>query len=361
MQPDTGGRAMDVIQWAETGWIPDWVIRIGIRKLLGTRIRHEQSAEAADAGQSLSAFAEQLRNSPLAVHTDEANTQHYEVPAEFFETVLGPRLKYSCCLFSQGASSLQQAECDMLALTCERADLQDGMKILELGCGWGSLTIWMAEQYPQAQIVAVSNSHGQRRYIEQRCRALGLGNVEVITCDVCDFDTEQRFDRVVSVEMFEHMRNYQELLRRISTWLLPGGSLFVHVFCHRELPYLFETEGAANWMGRHFFTGGMMPSEDLLPQFQDDLKLSRSWRVNGLDYATTCEAWLQRLDAHYATLKRRFAADLGDKEAARTLQRWRMFFMSCAELFRYRDGREWYVAHYLFHRAAVDTAQQAST
>lgn len=339
---------MDVIQWAESGWIPDWLIRIGIRKLLAARIRDERSLHQQQAGESLSTFVQQLRNSPLAVHTQEANSQHYEVPAEFFQAVLGPRLKYSCCLYSQGAESLVAAEQEMLDLTCRRAGLQDGMQILELGCGWGSLTIWMAQQYPNSQIVAVSNSHGQRRFIEQRCRELNLTNVEVITCDVCEFDIDRQFDRVVSVEMFEHLRNYQELLRRISTWLKPEGSLFVHVFCHRELPYLFETEGAANWMGRHFFTGGMMPSEDLLPQFQDDLKLSQAWTVNGLDYAATCEAWLERLDQNYAALKQRFAADLGAKEAARTLQRWRIFFMACAELFRHRDGTEWYVAHYLF-------------
>ena len=352
---------MDAIQWAEKGWIPDWLIRIGIRRLLAARIRDEQSAERDRSGQRLEAFVEQLRNSPLAVHTEEANTQHYEVPAEFFQTVLGPRLKYSCCLYSEGAQDLAEAERDMLRLTCERAGLSDGMKILELGCGWGSLTIWMAEHYPQAQIVAVSNSHGQRRFIEQKCQSLGFNNVEVITCDVREFDTDHRFDRVVSVEMFEHMRNYQELLRRIAGWLLPGGSLFVHIFCHRELPYLFETEGAANWMGRHFFTGGMMPSEDLLPQFQDDLALSQSWTVSGLDYAATCEAWLQRLDEHHAELQQRFAADLGAKEAATTLQRWRIFFMSCAELFRYRGGTEWYVAHYLVNNVPVGTAPEALT
>ncbi len=342
---------MDIIQWAERGWAPDWLIRVGIRRLLATRLRQERRPGAEECQQTLARFVQALRDSPLALHTQQANEQHYEVPAEFFQQVLGPRLKYSCCLFAEGAETLAAAEEQMLELTCRRAGLEDGMDILELGCGWGSLTIWMAQAYPNARVVAVSNSNGQRRFIEQRCRELELKNVEVLTRDICEFDIDRQFDRVVSVEMFEHLRNYEELLRRISQWLRPHGQLFVHVFCHRDSPYLFETEGAANWMGRHFFTGGMMPSENLLPQFQDDLTLRQQWTVNGNDYARTCEAWLRRLDAQYAALKRRFAADVGNARAALLLQRWRMFFMACAELFRYRGGAEWYVAHYLFENA----------
>ena len=328
------------IQLAERGLFPDRLIRMGIRSLLAARRRNVEEVD-------LTEFANLLRQSPLAVDTDAANRQHYEVPAEFFAIVLGPRLKYSCCLFEQPSTFLAEAEDAMLRLTCERAEIANGMRILELGCGWGSLTLWLAEHYPNCQITAVSNSSRQRQFIAARAAERQLTNIEVITADMRDFASTEQFDRVVSVEMFEHMRNYALLFERVSNWLVPEGKAFVHVFCHRSTPYLFETEGANNWMGRHFFTGGIMPSADLFNCFRDHLHISRQWRVGGLHYWRTCEAWLQNADDQRHQILARFELDLSPREARLQLQRWRMFFMACAELFRYRDGNEWFVEHYL--------------
>ncbi len=335
---------MNLIECAERGFVPDWLIRVGIRRLLGSRL------QASSAGQ-LSEFTNQLRNSPLAVETDAANQQHYEVPAAFFEKVLGPRLKYSSCFFPTPKTTLAEAEENMLRQTCERAEIEDGMRVLELGCGWGSLTLWIAERFPACQLTAISNSASQRQFIESRAAAKGLKNVQVLTADMRDFDIGQQFDRVVSVEMFEHMRNYELLFRRVSGWMTSEGKAFVHVFCHRDTPYLFETEGAANWMGRHFFTGGMMPSEDLFSHFADDLAIERQWRISGLHYWRTCEEWLRNLDRNRAGIVARFGQDLPAREAKLSVQRWRIFFLACAELFRYRGGDEWFVAHYLFQQA----------
>lgn len=344
---------MNLIDLAESGFVPDSLVRIGIRRLLAKRV---QTASANE----LSEFADQLRNSPLAVATDAANQQHYEVPAAFFEKVLGPRLKYSSCWFETPEASLSDAEDEMLRRTCKRAEIEDGMRVLELGCGWGSLTLWIAEQFPSCKVTALSNSSTQRKIIENRARAEGLTNVQVITADMREFATSDKFDRIVSVEMFEHMRNYELLFRRVSDWLVPEGKAFVHVFCHRDTPYLFETEGAANWMGRHFFTGGMMPSEDLFSHFADDLALQRQWRVSGLHYWRTCEAWLRNLDGNRAAILECFREDLPDREAKLSLQRWRIFFMACAELFRYRSGDEWFVGHYMFQRARTQSRREQS-
>lgn len=340
---------MNLIELAETGLIPDSLVRLGIRRLLGRRL-------AKVTPDDLARFVADLSASPLAVETDAANRQHYEVPAEFFQQVLGPRLKYSACLFPATDATLAQAEEAMLRQTCLRAEIEDGMSILELGCGWGSLTLWIAEQFPACDVTAVSNSASQRRFIERRAGDIGLTNVRVITADMREFATDRRFDRVVSVEMFEHMRNFELLFRRVSNWLSDDGKTFVHVFCHRDTPYLFETEGAANWMGRHFFTGGMMPSEGLFSRFAADLKIERQWRVNGLHYWRTCEAWLRNLDRHRTSILARFRQDLSSREARKSVQRWRIFFMACAELFRYRGGDEWFVAHYLFQPVAAGRA-----
>lgn len=343
-----------MIDWAERGLIPDPLLRLGMRRLMAARLRSEALDGVEARYQQFQDRLAELREGPVALHTDAANEQHYEVPAEFFRRVLGRHLKYSCCLWRPGVKSLDEAEAAMLALSCERAGLSDGQDVLELGCGWGSVSLWMARQYPNSRITAVSNSASQREFILGQARERGLGNLQVITADMNDFATDQQFDRIVSVEMFEHMRNYRELLRRIRGWLRPGGQLFVHIFCHREFLYPFETQGEYDWMAQHFFTGGIMPAESMLAYFQEDLSLLSQWRVEGRHYERTSNAWLKRLDASRNELLEVFADVYGRDEAARWLQRWRMFFLAVAELFGYAGGREWFVAHYLFQRRELD-------
>ena len=336
----------------ELGYVPDPVVRAGIRHLCKTRLKSLQSGSSELEQEDFNRYVDDLRRAPIAVHTDAANRQHYEVPPRFFELVLGRNLKYSSCFWPEGCSTLDEAEDLALAETCARAELKDGMRILELGCGWGSLTLAMAARYPDAQIVALSNSALQREHIEAKARERGLRNVRVLTRNIVgveNLDLEfGKFDRVVSVEMFEHLQNYQILFERISGWLAPEGKLFVHVFTHRRFSYPFETEGEDNWMGKYFFTGGQMPAHRLLPRFQENLALEKDWVWNGTHYAKTADAWLENQDRHRATLLPIFAKVYGDAEAGRWFQRWRVFFLSCSELFGYQAGTEWGVSHYLF-------------
>ena len=337
-----------LIELVENGRIPDLLTRAGIRLLLLQRLR-EQAQEGPDQEwQAMMTFVEEMRQSPIALHTQEANEQHYELPPRFFELVLGSHLKYSCCHFPEGVTELEHAEASMLTLTCERAQLQDGQQILELGCGWGALSLWMAKHYPNSSILAVSNSRPQREFIESRAQELGLTNLSVQTCDMNDFTTEQHFDRVVSVEMFEHMRNWQSLLERISNWLKPEGKLFIHIFSHRRYAYAFSSEGDSNWMGRYFFTGGIMPSNDLLLYFQKDLLLEQHWVLSGVHYQRTADAWLQMMDSQKGEILQTFRETYG-KDADVWFQRWRMFFLATSEVWGFRGGNEWLISHYLFN------------
>ena len=340
---------MNLIDLCERRIIPDSLTRLGIRRLCAQRLRDEHADDAVAAWERFRGLLDELRQSPLAIETEAANQQHYEVPARFFELCLGKQLKYSSCYYPRGNETLDEAESAMLALYGERAELADGQRILELGCGWGSLTLWMAARFPNARITGVSNSHSQREHIMARAAERGLSNIEIVTCDVNRLDLgERRFDRAVSIEMFEHMRNYATLLERIGGWLDDGGKLFVHIFCHRELMYPFEVDGDDNWMGRYFFTGGLMPSADTLLHFQQHLALEQQWRLSGTHYEKTANHWLQNQDANTDEVMRVLRAAYGDADAARWAQRWRMFWMACAELFGYRDGNEWLVAHYRF-------------
>ena len=341
----------------ERDLLPDWLLRRAIRHLCAVRLQEETAGGPSAVQARFAALVADLKQSPVALHTADANRQHDEVPAAFFKMVLGPHLKYSSCYFPEGVETLGDAERAMLDLTAARAQLADGQNVLELGCGWGSLSLYMAEHFPNSSITGVSNSASQREYILEQAKLRGLGNLNIITADMNAFSpgVTGHFDRVVSVEMFEHMRNYQVLMQRVSTWLKPDGLLFIHVFAHQTVAYPFEAKGSGDWMAEHFFTGGIMPSAGLLPVFQRDMWLVKQWNVSGTHYQRTSEEWLLLTDQHREEILQLFAGVYGEAEALRWLVRWRVFFMACAELFGYSDGEEWLVCHYLFEKARASS------
>ena len=332
----------------ETGLVPDVLLRWGIRRICAARLREEAAGGVEAQRERRRRLLAQLDAGPVAICTGAANAQHYEVSAEFFQQVLGRHMKYSCGYWPPGVRTLDESEEAMLALTAGRARIAGGQHILELGCGWGSLTLYLAEHFPDCRITAVSNSRSQKKFIDARARHRRFGNVEVITADMNTFDPGKQFDRVVSVEMFEHMRNYRELFARIARWMRPGALLFIHIFAHAQFAYPYEVRGPDDWMARHFFTGGMMPSEDLLPAFGRDLCCIERWRLDGTHYQRTAEAWLARMDANSRLLRPVLAGTYGEDDAQLWWMRWRLFFLACSELWGYRQGSEWIVCHYLF-------------
>jgi len=341
------------VDWTETGLVPDSVIRAGIRRLLERKLAEIHAGDVEKAAIIKNRFVQMMREAPIAPVPDIANAQHYEVPAEFFAEVLGVQRKYSCCYWPKGTPDLDAAEESALDITADRAGIEDGMRVLDLGCGWGSLSLWIARRFPNAMVTSVSNSRSQHDYIAAAANREGLTNLEVIVSDMNDFAPAGRYDRIVSVEMFEHMRNYHELFRRIGSWLLPDGRFFLHVFCHRTTPYEYLDKGPGDWMSRHFFTGGIMPSADLPLRIAGHLAVERQWQWNGGHYAQTLRAWLDRMDSRKHAVMPILGATYGDADAGRWWMRWRIFFMACEELFAYNGGSEWYVSHYLLRKTGT--------
>lgn len=332
----------------EKNMVPDFIIRFGIRRLLRQRLNEQDCGDVEIQQDQMNRFVDHLRTSPVAIHTAAANQQHYEVPTEFFSYVLGQRLKYSSAYWTETTRSLDEAETYMLDMTVRRADLAGGQRILELGCGWGSLSLFMAETFPSSRITAVSNSATQKEFIDRQARLRGLSNLQVVTRDMNEFDTTEVFDRVVSVEMFEHMRNYEHLMAKVAGWLAPGGKLFVHIFAHKSFAYPFEVRDESDWMAKYFFTGGLMPSDHLLFYFTRDLAIEKHWIVNGRHYGRTAEAWLTNMDRNRKHIIPILQTTYGATDAGKWWVFWRVFFMACAELWNFRDGNEWFVSHYRF-------------
>ena len=338
------------IKMAENGMLPDRLVRHGIRKLSEQRLQEISASDCETNTKILHDFVKHMDNASIALVPELANAQHYEVPAQFFEFCLGKNRKYSSCFWLEDTKTLDEAEENALRLTCEHADLKDGQSILELGCGWGSLTLWMGAHYPKAKITGVSNSNSQREFILKTAKERGLSNINIITCDMNEFQPMDNFDRIVSVEMFEHMRNHRKLYNQVHDWLKPKGKFCMHIFVHRSTPYAFEVHGDDDWMSQFFFSGGMMPSDDLPLFFQEKLKLTNRWRWNGTHYEKTANAWLENMDKHAAEITPILQATYGVNDAEKWRNRWRIFYMACAELFGYKNGQEWWVSHYQFER-----------
>lgn len=335
----------------EKNMLPDPVVRFGIRNLLKQRIKEDIGTDHGTKVVKKNDFLEKQDTFPIAVNTVDANEQHYEVPTDFYQYVLGKNKKYSCGHWDN-STNLDDAEAEMLEITTNRAQLEDGHKILELGCGWGSLTLFMANKYPNAKITAVSNSKTQKEFIDKTAKERGLNNITVITCDINKFQIEDaNFDRIVSVEMFEHMRNYKKLLSNVKSWLSDNGKLFIHIFVHKDTPYFFDVKDESDWMSKYFFSGGIMPSDDLLYHFKDLFKVVNHDKVNGVHYSKTAEAWLENQDENKDIIMKLFTEHYGEKDALKWFSYWRVFFMACSELWKYKNGEEWFVSHYLLEKA----------
>jgi len=334
----------------ENDKLPDPVLRAGIRKLLKQRLADETVGDEELQQRKFINLVNELKSSPIAVNTADANEQHYELPTEFFQYCLGKNLKYSSGYWNPGVKDIDTSEDDMLALTCKRAELENGQNVLELGCGWGSLSLYMAAKFPESKFTVVSNSATQKIFIDETAAKRGIQNLTVLTADMNTFTIADSFDRVVSVEMFEHMRNYQLLLAKVASFLKPDGKLFVHIFTHKTLAYKYEVIDESDWMSKYFFTGGIMPSNHLFFYFNDDLKIEKHWVVNGTNYGKTSEAWLSNMDKHKKEIMPILENTYGKDQAVKWWVYWRLFYMACAELFNYNKGNEWMVCHYLFEK-----------
>jgi cyclopropane-fatty-acyl-phospholipid synthase len=338
-----------VIGVAERVPLPDLVIRAAIRGLCSRTAARLSAGDATSDG----AFAREMAARAIAEHTDAANTQHYEVPAAFFAHVLGPNRKYSSCFYRNAGSTLREAEEEALRQSADHAGLADGQSILELGCGWGTLSLWMAQRFPNARIVAVSNSHSQRMYIQGEGAARGFTNLSVITADMNGFEPSRKFDRIVSVEMFEHMMNWRELLGRARSWLMPEGCFFLHIFTHRAGAYLFDRNNSEDWIAQHFFTGGVMPSQQLIRQYADLFEVEKEWRWSGEHYQRTALDWLANFDSHSSEIEAILRKVYGEHTAL-WMRRWRWFFLATSGLFGYAGGSEWGVSHYRMKPVAAE-------
>lgn len=338
-----------VTGFLEKGLVPDGLIRVGIRARLSKKLWAESDGGSAAEEKRKNEILEKIQQSPISIFTESANEQHYELPAAFFEKVLGEHLKYSSGFWKEGVGELDQSEEDMLALTVKRADIQDGQEILELGCGWGSLSLYMAKRFSKSRITVVSNSHSQKKYIDHVASERRLGNLTVITAEMGSLALPQVFDRVVSVEMFEHMRSYPKLFEKVARFMKPEAKLFIHVFAHQKYAYFYEEQDPDDWIARYFFTGGTMPSADLFSYFQNHLAIKTQWQVSGTHYQKTCRAWLRRMDRKKAEILPILQGVYGS-EYKKWWNYWRVFFMACEELFAYRGGKEWMVCHYLLEK-----------
>ena len=330
------------------GLIPDSLLRRGVRNQGRQRL---QMMKNTDLKQEYLTFLKQASSGKIAVHTDDANNQHYEVDSEFFQYCLGKNLKYSSCYWNDDTSSLDEAEDIMLDLYCKRAKIEDGMTILDVGCGWGSLSLYLAQKYPKSKITGVSNSNSQRKFIEKLGYERNLHNLNIVTKDINSFDTNKKFDRIISIEMFEHTKNSKILMDSINKWLAPDGLFFMHVFAHKYNPYYFDTEQKNAWMAKYFFTGGMMPNHDLFKDLESDLNYQKSWMLSGTHYEKTSNAWLDKMDSNKTKILELFRRNNSNSVAKKKFYFWRLFFIACAEIFGYNGGSEWIISHHLFKKS----------
>ena len=330
------------------GLIPDWILRRGVRSQGKERLN---MMNKVDSTKEYSKFINEASTGNIAVNTDDANNHHYEVDSEFFKYCLGKNLKYSCCFWDENTLDLDAAEDNMLEIYSKRAEITDGMNILDIGCGWGSLSLFLAQKYPKSEITGVSNSSSQKIFIDSVASERNISNLNIITRDINDFRTEEKYDRILSIEMFEHTKNTKKLMNLINDWLNPNGLFFMHVFAHKENPYYFDRDQKNAWMAKYFFTGGMMPNHNLFKDLKSNLEYQKSWILSGEHYERTSNAWLDKMDQNKSKILSLFERSNSSSVAKRKFHFWRLFYIACAEIFGYDNGNEWVVSHHLFKKS----------